>query len=384
MQVYKAYFKIIQRNLPLIIFYIVFALLLTVMIMCLGENTANMYQARINIAYINHDEGAVLADQLGETLKQYANLIAIPDDQENLQDALFFRKIKYVVRVPAGFSEGFLHGQNNVQIEKTSIEYSQSGVYLDLLINRYLSTAALYSQNLPRLNDAEITELTAQTTAQQSDLQLRTYSSTVSNMVKRYYIYLAFGMIAAIFMGVTSTMLVFNDADIRRRNLGSPLKPVYMNMQLILGNLTLGLAVWIIMVVLGFFIAGKAGFDLNSILLYANSLCLTLVCLGISSLFGSLILNRQSQSAIANLLALSLSFLSGVFVPQQLLGETVNFMASFTPTFWYVKAVNDIEKLVVFNTANLTPIINSMLIQLAFFAALLVVTVAVSRQRVRA
>jgi hypothetical protein len=59
---------------------------------------------------------------------------------------------------------------------------------------------------------------------------------------------------------------------------------------------------------------------------------------------------------------MTLSFISGVFVPQQLLGNTVQTIASFTPIYWYVKASNDIHNLIIFSSENLKPILSSMLI----------------------
>lgn len=383
MQVYKAYFKIIRRNLPEISLYLGIFLLITILVVRLGgdQSGPELGRARINIAYINYDKGAVLADHLGDYLQEHANIIDISDDRESLQDALFFGKIKYVVKVPAGFSQSILSGRNDVKLEKTSIESSASSVYLDFLINRYLSTASLYSRNMSGLNDAQLLSLVTATVNQHSDLEVKTYPNPVSNLAKNFYILLVYGMLFAIFLGVTSFMLVFNHPDIKKRNLGSPLKRLNMNMQIVLGNLTYSMAVWLIMVGLSLLMLRGAAFNIHSVLLYVNSLCLTLVCLSISYLAGIFMQNLQVRSAVANVLGLGLCFISGVFVPQAFLGQTVSFIASFTPTFWYVKAVNDIEKLVLVNAANITPIINSMLIQLGFVAALLAVALAVSRYK---
>lgn len=383
MQVYRAYFKIIRRNLPEISLYLGIFLLITILVVRLGgdQSGPELGRARINIAYINYDQGALLADRLGDYLQEHANIIDLSDDRESLQDALFFGKIKYVVKVPAGFSQSVLSGKNDVQLEKTSIESSASSVYLDFLINRYLSTASLYSRNMSGLNDAQLVDLVTATVNQHSDLEVKKYPNPVSNLAKNFYILLVYGMLFAIFLGVTSFMLVFNHPDIKKRNLGSPLKRLNMNMQIVLGNLTYSMAVWLIMVGLSLLMLGGAAFNLHSVLLYVNSLCLTLVCLSISFLAGIFMQNLQVRSAVANVLGLGLCFISGVFVPQAFLGKTVSFIASFTPTFWYVKAVNDIEKLVLVNAANITPIINSMLIQLGFVAALLAVAMAVSRYK---
>lgn len=59
----------------------------------------------------------------------------------------------------------------------------------------------------------------------------------------------------------------------------------------------------------------------------------------------------------------------------------MNFVASFTPSYWYVSAVDNIDKLVVFNSASIIPIINSMLIQLGFAVTFLAVALAIGKQK---
>ena len=383
MQVYNAYFKIIKQNMPTISIYIGVFLLIAILSTYIGGEKASpdFSQTKINIAYVNDDQGAALADGLRDYLMQNTNIINIPNNEESLQDALFFRKVEYIVIIPAGFSKSFLSGKDDVKIEKTSSQNSQNSVYLDFLINKYLGTAALYSQNMSGISNSELLGFIKSDLEEQTSVQMEAYGQTTDRKVATYYTYLVYAMISSIFLGVTSIMLVFNDTDIRRRNQGSPLKSRNMNMQLFLGNLSFAVIVWIIMVVFGFIISGQDAFDLNSVMMYVNSLCLTLVCLSLSFLIGNFIVNRDAQPAIANVLSLGLCFISGVFVPQQLLGKTVNYIASFTPTYWYVKAINDIDKLVVINAANVIPIVNSMLIQLGFAVALLTVALAIAKQK---
>jgi ABC-2 type transport system permease protein len=80
-------------------------------------------------------------------------------------------------------------------------------------------------------------------------------------------------------------------------------------------------------------------------------------------------------------MALGTSFISGVFVPQEMLGDTVQTLASFTPTYWYILAINEIDTLVDFGSLSLQPTIRYMLIQLGFAIALLAVAMAVIRQK---
>ena len=51
-------------------------------------------------------------------------MIDIPDDNEKLQDALFFREIEYIIRVPKGFGENLMMGKA-VELEDCNTGFCQ-------------------------------------------------------------------------------------------------------------------------------------------------------------------------------------------------------------------------------------------------------------------
>ena len=88
--------------------------------------------------------------------------------------------------------------------------------------------------------------------------------------------------------------------------------------------------------------------------------------LGLSFLVGNLVKGREAISAVANIITLSSCFLSGVFVPQAFLAESVLRVASFFPTYWYVKANALIANLTQFDFASLSEVLGIFLIELGF------------------
>jgi ABC-2 type transport system permease protein len=101
----------------------------------------------------------------------------------------------------------------------------------------------------------------------------------------------------------------------------------------------------------------------------------------VAFLAGKFIKSPVVQAAVTNVVSLGICFLSGVFMDQYLLGETVLKIASFSPGFWYIKAVNWIKELTSFSFENLRPVFEYMLIQLAFAAACIIVALVASKQR---
>ncbi|WP_303866444.1 ABC transporter permease [Acetobacterium wieringae] len=384
MQVYKAFFRIIQKNRGQILIYLVVFMVLALL---LSGNynppqDTDFTKVKVNIAFINNDEDSQLVDGLKTYLDENANLVDLPDDTQKLQDALFFRQVEYILRVPAGFTQGLLSGQD-VQLEKTTVPDSTSNVYMDLLINKYLNTVKTYTTYTPGLTQEDLTRYVANDLAEQSDVTMLSNGShsIYAEKSSYYFNYLSYSLFAILILGVCSVMLVFNDTDLKRRNLCSPIRSANMNFQMILGNISFAFLTWLVLISASFVMYGSFMFTTTGLLLLLNSFVFTLAALSISYLIGNLVKSRGAMSAIANVFALGTSFLSGVFVPQELLGNNVLTMASFTPTYWYVKANNEITSAVNFNVDNLQSIFTSMVLVLAFGVAVLAVTLVLIKQR---
>jgi ABC-2 type transport system permease protein len=384
MQVYKAFFKVILKNLNQIMIYVVVFISLAVGLANTNTNPAdtNFTETKVNIAFINYDTNSKLIEGLNNYLNKNTNIINTSDDAQKLQDALFFREVEYIVKVPKGFTEGFLGGKA-IQLEKTEIPGSASGIYIDSIINKYLNTAKTYKSNMGSLSDDELISYIEKDLAKKTDVMLNNTVGEVSKSEKSafYFNYLAYSLFATLILGVCSVMIVFNNTDIKKRNLCTPVKLKNMNFQLILANLSYAILAWFAMVVTSLFMYGSYMFTGRGLLFLLNSLVFTFAALSISFLIGNVIKSKNAMSAAANVVALGTCFISGVFVPQAFLGKPVITLASFTPNYWYVKSNNIIATLVNFNMENLAPIFLNMLIVIGFAVAVLTVTLVVIKQK---
>lgn len=384
MQVYKALFKVILRNLGQMVIYIVVFISLAAALANTNTNASNtsFTETKVNIAFINNDAGSKLAEGLKDYLSKNCNIVNIPDEEQKLQDSLFFRKAEYIVRVPEGFTEGLMAGKT-VQLQKSAVPGSTSTVYLDSLINKYLNTVKTYSANVKNLSEEQLLSYIDKDLSQETEVMLNNPQEAASANEKRsyYYNYMAYSLYAVLILGVCSIMMVFNNTDLKKRNLCTPVKLKSMNFQLLLGSFTFAVLVWIILISMSFIMYGSYMFTVKGLLLLLNSFVFTFAVLCISYLLGNVIKSKGAMSAAANVVALGTSFISGVFVPQALLGNTVLKIASFTPNYWYVKSNNSIGDMVNFNMENLTPIFINMLIVIGFAVAVLSVTLVIIKQK---
>lgn len=384
MQVYKAYFKIIKKHFASIAVYfgifLLFAALVTAALN--GAPTAESFSQSKNSIALFSGESTPLVDGIKDYLGQNATIVSIPDETQEIQDALFFGRISCVIRIPEGFTQSFLSGKNDVQIEKTAVSGQAEDIYTGLYVNKYLQTAGLYVQNMPGITEAQLVENVGSDLAQQASAHVNTFNKPVTvNYLSYYFQYLAYSIMAIMIMGITTVMLSFNEADVSNRISCSPLKPSGMSLQMLLGNITFALVFWAALCVFVFMLYPQAALNAGAILLCLNALVFTFVSLSIGFLIGRFIKSYGAQGMIMNVIALGLSFLSGVFIPQEVLGDSVLDVARFTPSYWYVKAVDDIRNMSSISSQTVMPVVYSILIQAGFAAAIIIISLVISKQK---
>jgi len=384
MQVFKLYFKIIKKNIPMLVIYFIVFVGMSIVYSTSGQSNEliDFTESKCPVALINNDTGSALASGLISYIGQKSNVVSIEDDKESLQDALFFRKVEYIIRIPAGFANDFMSG-GRAALEETSVPNSTSGLYMEMLINKYLNLARHYVKYQEGITQEELAIKVAGNLSEVTAVRIKKFESKVSNGsgISYHFNFASYPVTIILILGITSFMLVFNDTLQKRRTLCSPLSQSRYGFETLLANLVFTAIVWVVFIIISFALHSSRLFSINGLLWAINLFCISIVGLSISFLAGNLIKSKNVQSAVANVLGLGLAFLSGSFVPQSLLSESVLSVARFLPTYWYVRASDTIGSLKSFGWNSLEPVIYSFLIQLGFAAALISVSLVFSRQK---
>jgi len=383
MSVFSVCLRILKKNLPTIsIYFIVFVFVSSIItIMAAPSAPGEFGKTKVAIALFA-EESTSLVEGLKESLAQQADFVQIEDNREKLQEAMFYRRVHYILRIPYGFTDSFIKG-NLIALERTSIPGSTSAIYIDLRIDRFLETLRLYATAMPEADISEkvafvLDDLAVETKVEVAGPENR---SNGPSILKYYFNFLAYTIMFAIIFGVSSILLVFNDIDIKRRNLCSPLGSNSISLQCFLASALFALVNWIALVALSSMFGIDEITAPSTWLYIVNSLVFAICISGLAFLIGSLTKNREVVSAVANITTLGTSFLSGVFVPQEILGENVLRIASFMPTYWYVRANERIAGLIDFSIYNLSDVLISLAIQLAFGAAFLIAALVIGKRR---
>lgn len=386
MQVFKLCLKIIKKNIPVMSIYIIVflcvSLAMTKAISKEAPQNKGFTRSKSNVAFISEEE-TPLIEGFRQELSKAANFVDLPDETEALQDALFFRNVSYILRVPEGFTGSFMQGRNDIKLEKTSVPDSYSNAYIDIAIDQYFNIARLYIINAAHISQETLVENIRADLAIETALEQKSFSGKSTNNIYANYFfnYLPYSLLSILIMGMSSLMLVFHDKDLKRRNNCSPLSSYSFNLQFILATLLFTAATWLIMVFFCLLFNLQNAFNLNTFYFIINSFVFALCGASISFLIGNLIRNINAVSSVSNVLTLGLCFISGVFVPMELLGAQVLKIASFTPTYWYVQANNRIAALNSFDFTSVKPVLTNMLIVFTFTLAFFALSLVIGKRR---
>ena len=382
MLVFKSFFKIIKHNKWSFAIYIaIFMCILFIAEDGSGSEMVDFEMSKVNAVIIDEDGNSLLTQGLKDYLSSYVYEISVEDDEEKLQDALFFRKAEYILRIPKGFSKNFLKGEIT-PLEKTFIEESPYAHFLDMQIENYWNTMSKYQRLMPDLTAKELVRYTNETLEETVNVSIthKVESKLIAvNFAMNYMSYvLMVIMILMIGMGLES----FYKPNIYKRIACGPRPKLLIYTELLSANLVLAIGVLIACLTVVSMKCNYSFFSKTGMLFAINSGMFICVVASMGFVIGMLTKKRGVQNMIANTISLGLSFISGVFVTQEYLAQEVLAVARFFPTYWYVEANKFIAEATSFQLQELLPVIKAIGIQGGFAVAITCVGIVINKSKV--
>ncbi|MFT8390830.1 MAG: ABC transporter permease [Sporolactobacillus sp.] len=348
MPVFNICLKIFRKNINNVLVYLIIFCGMSVLFAFSSNSsgsTTGFAQERVDIALISKEQ-TLLTAGLKQALAPSANFIALPDQVEQMQDALFFNRVSYILRIPRGFSASIMH-VCTLKLDNRVVYGSPDNAYIDRVVRQYFQLASVYAKYNPALSQAQIARKVLADLAKTTPVTLSSHpvASSGSLYLSHYFNFSAYALTVTLLLGIATIFIVLNDEDISRRMRCAPLRALSVNAQLALVNLLFAAICWAFIAALGFLLDWKDVAASHPGLLLLNSGVFSLTIAGFSYIVGRIVTNREALSAIANIFGLGTAFLSGAFVPQELMNGTVLKVASFTPTYWFVTANDRIYNL---------------------------------------
>ena len=382
MQVYKLSMKILKHNkFVFAIYLLIFVGLSLLFTNSASENdVSNFTETKIQIGVVLEDDTA-LTQGLLDYLKKIGTVSLYKDQDDELQDAFFFRQVQYVLKIPKNFTQDFLNNQST-DLEKIVVPDATNAFYADMMIDQYLNTARTYVDVLA-INDPS---LLAQKVEKDLDVDtpvsLKNFgeSDTDFSGYLFYFNFLGYALFSIIILGVSFTMIIYHDSDLRNRNAVSPLSRTKAARQHIIANASFALVIALTFILSILAFMSFEVYD-NLWLLILNVLIFTISVLAISFFIGLMVKSKNAIYAVVNVVALGSSFLSGVFVPQQFLSETILRVSSFFPVYWFVKVNHEVQDMGSWTLDNLKSPLIGMGIQLLFAIMFFSLAIVIARRK---
>ncbi|WP_099468678.1 ABC transporter permease [Konateibacter massiliensis] len=375
MQVFKAFMKIFRQTLPGLSMYVIIFLALSFFLSSAGSKTevSEFSKSKESIAVINEDTG-----RLGGELKTYLgtihNVKDLGNDEEVLQDALYYRNVKYILFIPKDFTSKIAAGEIKELCETVKLPASYSGMYIDLQVEQYINTLAAYAG--AGIDEKEAAMLTQDDLSYESKINFLNEGTSVEKTPEYFYFrYLAYIFICVVIMGLGPIFMVFHTKEIDDRNLCSALPLRKRNAQIILGSFMVVFLIFLLFMIMAFTLYGKY-IDFGKALVYIeNCIVFLLIATGLGYMVSIFTSNQNVLNMVTNVLGLGMSFLGGIFVSRELLGDTIVSFSRFLPTYWYINAIEKIQD-GINNPSVMNEIQKSIGIQLLFAVAIFAIALA--------
>jgi len=379
MTVFKCYMKILKKNIGLISIYLVifFSTAMILQASAKKEHLEDFEKTRINLAIADQDD-STLSHALTEYLKTIHNVYRISAEPTVMQEELFYRNAEYILQIPKDFYKTCIVYENPLSV--TKVPGSYSSFYVDQQINAWLNsirtyTAAGFSQK--EASAAALEQSVSEVTMYQDE------ETAVETPGYTYYFrYIPFLFLAVLCYSMGYILLAFRKEDIQKRMLASAISTRRQNLEGLLAMFTISLLLWLIAVVGAGVMYGKE-LLISKVLGYylLNTFLMLTIALSLAYLIGLFMKNINMLNGISNIISLGICFLSGVFVPMNIMDKKVLMVAQFLPVYWYENVNETLSRYHVVSGKVAVDIWKSMGIEVMFTFALLALILAVSKYK---
>lgn len=369
MTVFKTFWKIVNKYKGTIILYTVMLISFGGINLASNDTTTTFTSTLPNIAIVNNDQKSVLTNNLISYLSENSKVVDIENDEEKINDALFYRDVSYVVYIPKNYTNDVLKGMNPTINIKSTNDYTSS--LEEMMLTDYLNLQNTYLKLTT--DQAKLTNYINDTLKDKSEVVLTSKVDTKSlSKVSRYFNFASYSILAVVIFIITLVLTSFKEKTVNKRIVVSSMNYKKHNGLILKSSLLYALIVWVLFSLLAIILLGKSLLNIRGLLLSLNTLIFTLQALTFALLISSLVNNKDAIGGIVNVVALGSAFLCGAFIPSMYLPEKVVSISHIFPAYYYNNSNDLVTSLEVINLTTLKPFITNIMMMLVFMLVFIV------------
>ena len=369
MTVFKTFWKIVNKYKGTIILYTVMLISFGGINLASNDTTTTFTSTLPNIAIVNNDQKSVLTNNLISYLSENSKVVDIENDEEKINDALFYRDVSYVVYIPKNYTNDVLKGMNPTINIKSTNDYTSS--LEEMMLTDYLNLENTYLKLTT--DQGKLTSYISGTLKDKSEVVLTSKVDTKSfSKVSRYFNFASYSILAVVIFIITLVLTSFKEKTVNKRIVVSSMNYKKHNGLILKSSLLYALIVWVLFSLLAIILLGKSVLNTRGLLLILNTLIFTLQALTFALLISSLVNNKDAIGGIVNVVALGSAFLCGAFIPSMYLPEKVVSISHIFPAYYYNNSNDLVTSLEVINLTTLKPFITNIMMMLVFMLVFIV------------
>ncbi|MBU5311987.1 ABC transporter permease [Tissierella carlieri] len=374
MTVYKYFVKIALKNKGVILSYTIIFFILS--ILNGGGNTqreTSFMETKLDIGIVDNSNSE-LSKSLIDYLGKKNDIIDTKSDEKYIKEQIFLQIIDAVIVIPEDFEKKVINKEKTIEVFRDD---RNIGAYqIQNQINKFISFAnATYEDGKFDLSNVS--------TALDEGIEVNIIKSDnninqkMNTWFKFYFNFVSYIVMALYISVIGFVMTDFINKEVENRRKISSVRFLKFNSQIYLGQLTIASFLTLIFILGSIILKGKYIGEVNFLKYVINTIVFSFSALCLVFLINNITNNKFVISGVSTVLSLGVSFVSGVMVPQQFLGEKVLTIAKFFPTYYFVK-INETD------ISSFLDVKYEIFMQLLFAIAFLLMGLYFSRARQKA
>ena len=372
MTVFKTYWKIVKKNIGIIILYTVMLLVFGTMNLKANKNSFEFISSKPDIIIVNNSSG-IITDNLISYLKTNANVKNITNEND-IDDAVFFRDANYVIYIPKDFETKLESGKEvNIDI-KTNNSYDS--YIASELLNRYLD---VFSKYMNLYNDKILAIQKLDNTLNKKASVVIESKTNLNSKTSLFYNFSSYSIMAIVIYIICLVLSSFNDEKISKRTNVSGMNYKTFNNYLYISSFTFTFIIFIVYLILSFLILKSSILNINGILYGLNMFIFFIVSFTMAILISNLVKSKGAISGVVNVISLGSAFLCGAFIPVKYMPSFALKIAHIFPTFYFIDNNEYIASLQNFDKVSYEFVLKNFIIMIVFIIFFLILNTLVTR-----
>ena len=372
MTIFKTYWKIVKKNIGIIILYTVMLLVFGTMNLKANKNSFEFISSKPDIIIVNNSSG-IITDNLISYLKTNANVKNITNEND-IDDAVFFRDANYVIYIPKDFETKLESGKEvNIDI-KTNNSYDS--YIASELLNRYLD---VFSKYMNLYNDKILAIQKLDNTLNKKASVVIESKTNLNSKTSLFYNFSSYSIMAIVIYIICLVLSSFNDEKISKRTNVSGMNYKTFNNYLYISSFTFTFIIFIVYLILSFLILKSSILNINGILYGLNMFIFFIVSFTMAILISNLVKSKGAISGVVNVISLGSAFLCGAFIPVKYMPSFALKIAHIFPTFYFIDNNEYIASIQNFDKASYDFVLKNFIIMIVFIIFFLILNTLVTR-----